>query len=178
MSRIKDVHLILKKKFHTGQVLRSCGKCIFAYNFRDRTIFFYLFHLQTLGAEHHIPSFFNFWIIKFRKLKKLKLENVMYFRLCSVFLLERDQKCKNYECDSLCNPIPYKIMFVIVSATLDSLVKNCWRRCIFSAKVQFFRGREKHLPPGNITILTMCKISTKPRIKLPICNVCIITLMK
>ena len=43
----------------------SCRKCIFAYNFTDRTKFRILFHLQTLGAGRHIPNFFNFRIIKF-----------------------------------------------------------------------------------------------------------------
>ena len=36
----------------------------------------------------------------------------MFFRLCCVFSLERVKKRKTYECDSLGNPIPYKMMFV------------------------------------------------------------------
>ena len=38
-------------------------------NFTDTTKLLILFHLQTLGAERHIPSFLNFLIIKFRRIK-------------------------------------------------------------------------------------------------------------
>ena len=51
------------------------------------------------------------------------------------FLLVRDQKRKNYECDDIGNPIPYKIMFV--SATK---VKNCGRICIFNGQSAIFQG--------------------------------------
>ena len=73
-----------------------------------------LFHLQTLGAGRHIPIFLNFCIIKFwKRFKKTIFENVRFF-----FLLERDLKRKNYECDglgTLANPIPYKMMLVSAS---------------------------------------------------------------
>ena len=66
------------------------------------------------------------------------MENDTFFRLCYVFLLERDWKRKNYECDGLGNPIPYKMMSV--SATQ---VKNCGRRCIFSGQSAIFQGDGK-----------------------------------
>ena len=91
------------------------------------------------------------------------------FVLC-FFLPERDRKRKNYECDGLGNLIPYKMMFV------SAYVKNCGRRCIFSGQSGIFHEVGK--THRNMTILTMCKISTQTRIKLMICNVCIITLMK
>ena len=65
------------------------------------------------------------------------MENVTFFRLW-FFLLERDRKRKNYECDGLGNPIPYKMMFVSVTQ-----VKNCGRRCIFSGQCAFFHGDGK-----------------------------------
>ena len=108
-----------------------------------------LFHLQTLGAGSHFPSF------EFLNNKMLKnilpflVKNVTFF----VFLMERDRKRKNYECDGLGNSIPYKMMFV--SATQD---KNCGRRCIFSGQSAILQGEGK--THRNITILTMCKIST------------------
>ena len=77
---------------------------------------------------------------------------LQFFRLCRVFLLERDRKRKNYECDGLGNPIPYKMF---VSATQ---VKNCGRRCVCSGLSAIFHGYGK--TRRNITILTMCKIST------------------
>ena len=36
---------------------RPCGKCIFTYNFIDKTKFMILFHLQRLGAEHIVSYF-------------------------------------------------------------------------------------------------------------------------
>ena len=100
-----------------------------------------LFHLQTLGAERHIQSFLNFWIIKFWKIfYNYFFENVTFFRFWSVFLKERDRKRKNDECDDLGNPIQYKIM--LVSATQ---VKICGRRCIFSGQSAIFQEREKHI---------------------------------
>ena len=65
---------------------------------------------------------------------------IYFFFKCSVFLFvlcfftERERKLKNYECDGLGDPIPYKM---IVSATL---VKNCLRRCIFSSQSAIFQG--------------------------------------
>ena len=50
-----------------------------------------------------------------------------------VFFLERERKRKNYECDGLGNPIPYKMMFVSAAQ-----VKNCGRRCIFSGQSAIF----------------------------------------
>ena len=44
-----------------------CGKCIFSYNFTDRTKLMILFYLQRLGAQHSELCFFNFWKIKWRK---------------------------------------------------------------------------------------------------------------
>ena len=41
--------------------------------------------------------------------------SVTFFRLCCVFSLERDRKRKNYKCDGLGNPIPYKIIFVLAT---------------------------------------------------------------
>ena len=53
------------------------------------------------------------------------------------FLLERDRKHKN-----LGNLIPYKIMYF--SATY-SRSKTVEEDAFFVAKVQFFRGMEKHI---------------------------------
>ena len=79
---------------------------------------------------------------------------MLHFFVCVVFfLLERDRKRKNDECDGLGNPIPYKMMFV-----LATYVKNCERRCILSGKSEIFQGDGK--THHNITILTMGKIST------------------
>ena len=72
-----------------------------------------LFHLQTLGAGRHIPSFFvNFLNNKIVKNIYIFFLMLRFFRLYVFFLLERDRKHKNYECDCPGNPIPYKIMFV------------------------------------------------------------------
>ena len=92
--------------------------------------------------------------------------------VCVVFSYFNEiKKAKNYKCDGLGNQIPYKMMFV--SATQ---VKNCGRKCILSGQSAIFQGEGK--THRNITILTMWKISTRTRITLLICNVCIITLMK
>ena len=66
---------------------------------------------------------------------------MLRFFVCVVFfLLERDRKRKNYECDRLGNLIPYKIMFVFISA---NLVKNCGSRCIFNGHSAIFHGEGK-----------------------------------
>ena len=53
---------------------------------------------------------------------------------------------------TLGNLIPYKMMYFAATQ-----VKNCGRKCIFSGQSAVFHGREKQ---PNISILTMCKIST------------------
>ena len=64
----------------------------------------------------------------------------MFFVCVVFFILERNRKRKNYECDGLGNPIPYKMMFV--SATRS---KTVGENVFLMAEVQFFRGMEKHI---------------------------------
>ena len=47
------------------------------------------------------------------------MENVTFFVCVVFFLLERDRKRKNYECDCLGKPIPYKTMFCRPSSSSD-----------------------------------------------------------
>ena len=77
------------------------------------------------------------------------------FRLCCVFLTERDGYLKNYECDGPGNLIHYKMMFRCGSKTRS---KTVGEDAFLVAKVQFFRAWGK--THRNMTILTMRKIST------------------
>ena len=113
--------------------------------------------------------FFNFFNKILKNIKQFFFEYVTFFRLCYVFLLERDLKHKNKECCG--NPILYKMRFV--SATK---AKNCGEKMHFQWPMCISSGGDK--THHNITILNECKISTQTRIKLLICNVCIITLIK
>ena len=45
----------------------ACEKCIFSYNFTDRTKFMFLFHLQRLGAQRRDSRFFQFSKNKMQK---------------------------------------------------------------------------------------------------------------
>ena len=73
------------------------------------------------------------------------------FCLCRVFLLERDRKRKNYECDGLGNSIPYKMS--LFQPPRSKTVEN---DAFLEEKCNFSVGG-KHC---NMTILTMSKIST------------------
>ena len=63
---------------------------------------------------------------------------MLHFFVCVVFfLLARDRKRKNYECDCLGNSIPYKCLFQ------TPRVKTVEEDAFLVAKMQFFRGGEK-----------------------------------
>ena len=97
-----------------------------------------LFHLQTLGAGHHIPSFLNFCIIKFWKIFTVFL-NVQFFVCVTFFFTGKRSECKNYECDSLDNSIPYKMMFQPPRS------KTVAEDAFLVAKVEFFKGGGEHI---------------------------------
>ena len=62
---------------------------------------------------------------------------MLHFFVCVMFfLLARDRKRKNYECDCLGNSIPYKCLF---QAPRVKTVEDAF----LVAKMQFFRGGEK-----------------------------------
>ena len=76
-----------------------CGKCIFSYNFTDRTKFMILLHLQRLGTECKVSQFLNFWKIKCRKRFDFFSQNFTLSYNCLfvfVFSLERDGNRKMY----------------------------------------------------------------------------------
>ena len=56
------------------------------------------------------------------------------------FLLERDRKRKNYECDGIGNSIPYKMILFQPPRS-----KTMGEDAFLVAKVQIFRGGEKNI---------------------------------
>ena len=65
----------------------------------------------TTRSRTSHSNFFEFLNNKILKNIKKCFLNVTFFRLCCVFLVERDRKPQNYVSDGLGNPIPYKMMF-------------------------------------------------------------------
>ena len=100
----------LHRKYFLGR--GPCEKCIFSFNFTDRTKLMILFHLQRLGADHKVFHFLNFLKMKCRKRFDFFLLNITFS--CDFFFTGNRIKQKNRNLCCVGNSISFKMMFVSV----------------------------------------------------------------
>ena len=112
-----------------------CRKCIFSFNFTDRTKFMILFHLQRLGSQRRELRCFNFWKIKCRKKVYIFFKILRFCAIVCVFFLMKTDVKLHLRCRQL-NSIQNDMCF-------NHLGQKLWEKIHFLQPKVYFSGEGK-----------------------------------